>query len=83
MKDFPSRYEVSINIITSISPIESESILVDHLVLIMVQTQVDKLNAILGAANVKVQPFWPSLFARVLANRNIDDFILNAGGGGG
>jgi len=41
----------------------------------------DKLNSLLAAANVTVQPFWPSLFARVLAGKNLDDLILNAGGG--
>jgi len=42
----------------------------------------DKINSLLNAANVKVPPFWPGLFARVLANKNLDDLILNAGGGG-
>jgi len=46
-----------------------------------VQITADKINTLLTAANVTVQPFWPSLFARVLGGRNIDDLILNAGGG--
>ena len=42
----------------------------------------EKINTVLKAANVKVQPFWPALFGKVLANRNLDDIILSAGGGG-
>jgi len=40
----------------------------------------DKISNLLAAANVSVQPFWPALFARVLASRNIDDLLMNAGG---
>lgn len=31
---------------------------------------------------MRVQAFWPALFGKVLANRNLDDIILSAGGGG-
>lgn len=44
--------------------------------------QAEKIGAILAAANIKVAPYWPGLFARVLAGRNIDDLILTAGGSG-
>jgi ribosomal protein L12E/L44/L45/RPP1/RPP2 len=37
----------------------------------------------LNAANVKVAPYWPSLFARVLSTRNVEDLILSSGGGSG
>jgi len=40
----------------------------------------EKLNTVLKAAGVHVAPFWPSFFAKALANRNIDDLILNVGG---
>jgi len=40
----------------------------------------DKLNALLKSANVPVQPYLPNFFARVLAKKNIDDFLLGAGG---
>jgi len=43
----------------------------------------DKIKALLDAAGVKVAPFWPNLFARVLASRNLDDLILSSGGSGG
>ena len=41
----------------------------------------EKLSSVLDAANVKVQPFWTSLYARVLADKNLDDLITNVGGG--
>ena len=34
------------------------------------------------AANVNIEPYWPSLFAKLAEKRNIEDLILNAGGGG-
>jgi len=43
----------------------------------------DKIKAIVAAAGVEVPPFWPSLFAKVLEKKNIDDIILHSGGGGG
>merc|ERR1711974_424211 len=42
----------------------------------------ENLNAILTAANVKVQPFWPRVFAKILEGRDssqIDDIILGGG----
>jgi large subunit ribosomal protein LP1 len=42
----------------------------------------DKLSALLTAANVKIPPFWPNIFARALQGRKLDDLILNVGGGG-
>ena len=33
----------------------------------------DKINALIKATSVKVEPFWPGLFARALANVNIRD----------
>jgi large subunit ribosomal protein LP1 len=32
---------------------------------------------------VKVETFWPALFAKTLANVNIGSLIYNVGGGGG
>jgi len=43
----------------------------------------DRIKSLLDAANVKVAPFWPSLFARVLSNKVVDDLILSGGSGGG
>jgi len=43
----------------------------------------EKINTILKAAGLNIPPFWASLYGKVLASRNLDDLILNAGGGGG
>jgi len=39
------------------------------------------ISAVVKAAGVTVQPFWPALFERVLKTKNLDDLILNAGAG--
>ncbi|TEA36749.1 hypothetical protein DBR06_SOUSAS310168 [Sousa chinensis] len=42
----------------------------------------DKINALIKAANVNVEPFWPGLFAKALAIVNIRRLICNVGAGG-
>jgi large subunit ribosomal protein LP1 len=37
---------------------------------------------LLKAANVNVEAYWPSLFAKLAEKKNLDDLILNAAGGG-
>ena len=39
----------------------------------------EHITAITKAAGLHVQPFWPAVFARILADKNIDDVIVNAG----
>uniref|UniRef100_A0A4X2KQF5 Large ribosomal subunit protein P1 n=1 Tax=Vombatus ursinus TaxID=29139 RepID=A0A4X2KQF5_VOMUR len=42
----------------------------------------DKINALIQAAGVNVEPFWPLLFAKALSNVNIASLICNVGDGG-
>jgi len=41
----------------------------------------DKITTLLNAAGVTFQPYWPSIFARALNGKNLDDLITNSGGG--
>ncbi|XWS61412.1 hypothetical protein CRYUN_Cryun07bG0123800 [Craigia yunnanensis] len=43
----------------------------------------EKIATLVKAANVSVESFWPSLFAKLLEKRNIDDLITNVSSGGG
>ncbi|KAL5554448.1 hypothetical protein UlMin_041849 [Ulmus minor] len=43
----------------------------------------EKISALVKAANVEVESYWPSLFAKLAEKRNIGDLILNAGASGG
>lgn len=43
----------------------------------------DKIQKLTAAANVKVEPYWPGLFAKLFANKSMDDLITNVGAGGG
>eukprot|EP01104_Vermistella_antarctica_P000486 TRINITY_DN10652_c0_g1_i1.p1 TRINITY_DN10652_c0_g1~~TRINITY_DN10652_c0_g1_i1.p1 ORF type:complete len:128 (-),score=45.77 TRINITY_DN10652_c0_g1_i1:114-452(-) len=44
-----------------------------------IEVTADKINSILAAANVKVQPFWPGLFAGALAKVDVNAVIASAG----
>lgn len=45
--------------------------------------QAEKIAALVKAANLTVESYWPSLFAKLCDKRNIEDLILNVGSGGG
>ncbi|XP_028404920.1 60S acidic ribosomal protein P1-like [Dendronephthya gigantea] len=45
----------------------------------------EKIQSLLNAAGVIVEPFWPGMFAKALEGRNIGDLLCSVGtpGGGG
>merc|ERR1711883_28162 len=43
----------------------------------------EKLQTILKAAGVDVEPYWPGLFAKALESCNVKDLITNVGSGVG
>eukprot|EP00878_Enallax_costatus_P000025 GHUV01000032.1.p1 GENE.GHUV01000032.1~~GHUV01000032.1.p1 ORF type:complete len:111 (+),score=58.93 GHUV01000032.1:79-411(+) len=43
----------------------------------------DNINSIVKAAGITVEPYWPSLFAKLFATKKIEDLITNVGAGGG
>ena len=43
----------------------------------------EKIQTILKAAGVDVEPYWPGLFAKALESCNVKDLITNVGSGVG
>ncbi|KAG2581204.1 hypothetical protein PVAP13_6KG019400 [Panicum virgatum] len=41
------------------------------------------IATVVKAANVKVESYWPTLFAKLLEKRSVEDLILSVGSGGG
>lgn len=41
----------------------------------------EKINTVLKAAGVTVEPFWPALFAKSLQTQSLDSLICNIGAG--
>ena len=49
----------------------------------MTPIQGEKIQTILKAASVDVEPYWPGLFAKALEGINVKDLITNIGSGVG
>ncbi|CAA0813063.1 60S acidic ribosomal protein family [Striga hermonthica] len=43
----------------------------------------EKIATLVKAANLTVESYWPSLFAKLCEKRDIEDLITNVGSGGG
>ncbi|EMS47218.1 hypothetical protein CFC21_109590 [Triticum aestivum] len=43
----------------------------------------EKIATVVKAAGIKVEAYWPALFAKLLEKRSVDDLILSVGSGGG
>ncbi|XP_030532376.1 60S acidic ribosomal protein P1-like [Rhodamnia argentea] len=43
----------------------------------------EKIASLVKAANVSVESYWPSLFAKLAEKRNVEDLVMNVGSGGG
>ncbi|PSS32957.1 60S acidic ribosomal protein [Actinidia chinensis var. chinensis] len=43
----------------------------------------EKIATLIKAAGVEVESYWPSLFAKLLEKKSVDDLIMNIGSGGG
>lgn len=43
----------------------------------------DRLQTLLKAASVDVEPFWPGLFAKAVESINLKDLVSNVGAGAG
>ncbi|WP_395241883.1 60S acidic ribosomal protein P1, partial [Salmonella sp. s51933] len=37
----------------------------------------DKIQSLISAAGLEVEPFWPGMFAKALEGRNIGDLLCN------
>lgn len=43
----------------------------------------DKINTLLSAAKVEVEPIWATLLAKALEGKDVKDMLSNVGAGGG
>ncbi|KAL6508261.1 hypothetical protein OROMI_027500 [Orobanche minor] len=43
----------------------------------------EKIATLVKSANLTVESYWPSLFAKLCEKRNIEDLVMNVGSGGG
>ncbi|XP_070019735.1 uncharacterized protein LOC107801194 [Nicotiana tabacum] len=42
----------------------------------------EKIGSLIKAANLKVESYWPSLFAKLCQKMNVDELVMNIGVGG-
>ncbi|TPX56101.1 hypothetical protein PhCBS80983_g04796 [Powellomyces hirtus] len=47
-----------------------------------VEITAEKINSLISAAGVDVEPIWATLFAKALAGKNVGDFLFNVGSAG-
>ncbi|OUS44328.1 60s acidic ribosomal protein-domain-containing protein [Ostreococcus tauri] len=43
----------------------------------------DKINAVVSASGMTIEPYWAGLFAKFLESKSVGDLISNVGAGGG
>ncbi|KAM6483494.1 60s acidic ribosomal protein-domain-containing protein [Trichoderma sp. SZMC 28011] len=48
-----------------------------------IEITADKLQSLITAAKVEVEPIWTSIFAKALEGKDIKDLLVNVGSGGG
>ncbi|KAK4064904.1 uncharacterized protein Triagg1_8903 [Trichoderma aggressivum f. europaeum] len=48
-----------------------------------IEITADKLQTLISAAKVEVEPIWTSIFAKALEGKDIKDLLVNVGSGGG
>ncbi|KAL7909148.1 60s acidic ribosomal domain-containing protein [Trichoderma velutinum] len=48
-----------------------------------IEITADKLQTLIAAAKVEVEPIWTSIFAKALEGKDIKDLLVNVGSGGG
>lgn len=56
---------------------------VSHVLIFSLIFQAEKISTILKAADVKVEPYWPGLFAKALDGVDVKALITNVGSGAG
>ncbi|KAF8082507.1 hypothetical protein N665_0822s0019 [Sinapis alba] len=47
-----------------------------------IEITAEKIAKLVKAANVNVESYWPSLFAKLCQKKNIDELIMNVGASG-
>ena len=43
----------------------------------------DKMDTVIKAAGVEIEPYWSMLFSKFLATKSVDELAANVGAGGG